>query len=229
MRSLRRRAVLAAPRAGEVVTQGRVKQFGRRAGRGGDVTRFLARKVNGDKGGLLRPSFFIPRLRANPGSVPDVSTCRGRPIRTGWNSTAATIVHSSDSAISLPMLDMPGYFDAHMLPNATAVVMALNTTARVSVDCSRPVFHGAPRHDVIDLERDADAEQQRQRDDVGEFERETDEHADLEREDAGEQEGMSVSSTSVIRRNAISSRMAIAAMARTPASMKADVTVFAAS
>ena len=33
---------------------------------------------------------------------------RGGPIRTGWNSTAAAIVHSSASAIIFPMLDMPG-------------------------------------------------------------------------------------------------------------------------
>lgn len=36
------------------------------------------------------------------------SIWRGRPISTGWNSTAAAIVQSSDSAINLPMLDMPG-------------------------------------------------------------------------------------------------------------------------
>jgi hypothetical protein len=30
------------------------------------------------------------------------------PIRTGWNRTAAAIVHSSANAINLPMLDMPG-------------------------------------------------------------------------------------------------------------------------
>jgi hypothetical protein len=35
-------------------------------------------------------------------------TCRGGPIRTGWKNTAAPIVHSSDRAISLPMLEMPG-------------------------------------------------------------------------------------------------------------------------
>src|ERR1700730_18605556 len=67
-------------------------------------------------------------------------TCRGGPIRTGWKNTAAPIVHSSDRAISLPMLEMPGELDTHMLPNAIAVVMALNITALVSVDCSRPVF-----------------------------------------------------------------------------------------
>jgi len=37
---------------------GWVKQFGRRAGRGGDVTWDLARKINGVKGGLLRALLF---------------------------------------------------------------------------------------------------------------------------------------------------------------------------
>ena len=36
------------------------------------------------------------------------SCCRGRPIRTGWNSTAAANVHNNANAISLPMLDIPG-------------------------------------------------------------------------------------------------------------------------
>ena len=35
-------------------------------------------------------------------------TWRGGPIRTGWNRTAAAIVHNNASAIILPMLDMPG-------------------------------------------------------------------------------------------------------------------------
>ena len=52
----------------------------------------------------------------------------------------------------------------------------------------QPGLARAPGHDVVDLERDADAEQQRQRDDVGEVERQTDQHADLERHDAGEQQ-----------------------------------------
>jgi hypothetical protein len=50
---------------------------------------------------------------------------RGGPIRAGWNKTAAAIVHSRASAISLPMLDVPGWLDIHKLPNAIAVVMAL--------------------------------------------------------------------------------------------------------
>src|SRR6185369_14942615 len=38
---------------------------------------------------------------------------RGGPISTGWNSTAAAIVVTSASAISLPMLDVPGWLDSH--------------------------------------------------------------------------------------------------------------------
>jgi hypothetical protein len=65
---------------------------------------------------------------------------RGRPIKTGWKKTAAAIVHRSERNINFPMLDIPGYSDDHMLPKAIAFVMALNTTARVRVDCSSPVF-----------------------------------------------------------------------------------------
>ena len=46
----------------------------------------------------------------------------------------------------------------------------------------------APRHDVVNLERDADAQQQWQRDDVGEVERQIDQNADFKRNDAGEQQ-----------------------------------------
>ena len=64
---------------------------------------------------------------------------RGAPISAGWNSTAAHIVHTSDSARSLPMLDVPGWLDSHRLPKAVAVVSALQITARVSADCNRLV------------------------------------------------------------------------------------------
>ena len=50
---------------------------------------------------------------------------RGLPISTGWNSTAAASVVSSESASSLPMLDVPGWLESHRLPNAVAVVSAL--------------------------------------------------------------------------------------------------------
>src|SRR5262249_58300585 len=33
---------------------------------------------------------------------------RGGPMSAGWNQTAAVIVHTSASAINLPMLDVPG-------------------------------------------------------------------------------------------------------------------------
>ena len=61
-------------------------------------------------------------------------SCRGRPIRAGWNSTAAANVQNNAKAISLPILNMLGYLDAAMLPNAMALVMALKITARVNVD-----------------------------------------------------------------------------------------------
>ena len=59
---------------------------------------------------------------------------RGLPISTGWNSTAAASVQSSDSASNLPMLDVPGWLESHRLPNAVAVVSALKNTARVRLD-----------------------------------------------------------------------------------------------
>jgi hypothetical protein len=58
----------------------------------------------------------------------------------GWNSTAAESVHASDSANSLPMLDIPGSLDSHRLPKAVAVVMALKITARVNVDSKKLVL-----------------------------------------------------------------------------------------
>jgi len=65
---------------------------------------------------------------------------RGGPIKAGWNSTAAVIVHRRASAISLPMLDIPGLAENHKLPNAIAVVMALKITARVRLDCTNIVL-----------------------------------------------------------------------------------------
>ena len=56
----------------------------------------------------------------------------------------------------------------------------------VSEQASLP---GAPSHDVINLECDADTEEQRQRYDVGKIERQTVEDADLERYRPGEQQG----------------------------------------
>ena len=64
---------------------------------------------------------------------------RGGPIRAGWNRTAAASVQTRASAISLPMLDMPGCLESQRLPNAVAVVSALKNTARVRVDCSKLV------------------------------------------------------------------------------------------
>ena len=38
------------------------------------------------------------------------------------------------------MLDVPGWLENQRLPNAVAVVMAENITARVRLDCSSAVF-----------------------------------------------------------------------------------------
>ncbi len=58
------------------------------------------------------------------------------------------------------MLDVPGCEENIRLPNAVAVVSALKITARVRLVCNRCVVALAPSHDVVDLERDADAQQQ---------------------------------------------------------------------
>src|SRR5260370_36720692 len=75
-----------------------------------------------------------------------------------------------------------------MVPKATAVVMALKITALVRLDCSKAGMSGTPRHDVIDLERDADAEQQGKCDDICKIARKTVQHANLEGNTAGDQE-----------------------------------------
>src|SRR5271165_7609591 len=59
--------------------------------------------------------------------------------RAGWKSTAAESVVASDRAISLPMLDVPGWCENHKLPKAVAVVQALKKTARVRLDCKNLV------------------------------------------------------------------------------------------
>ena len=60
-------------------------------------------------------------------------------------------------------------------------------TARVRLVCNKFGLPLTPRHDVIDLEGDADAQQQRQRDDIGEIERHADQDHDLHRHHAREQ------------------------------------------
>src|SRR5882762_6837433 len=90
--------------------------------------------------GLLRQGrrfwpFEHPHLHATFRAL----SWRGGPIRAGWNRTAAASVQTSAKAISLPMLEMPGWSESQRLPNAVAVVSALKNTARVRVDCSRLV------------------------------------------------------------------------------------------
>ena len=71
----------------------------------------------------------------------------GRSHQKRLKKTAATIVQIKASAINFPMLEVPGLLESHRLPNAVAVVMALKTTARVKLDCSRPVFPA--RHAIM--------------------------------------------------------------------------------
>ena len=90
------------------------------------------------------PSLFSGGLLTHLGSVAGwgcgLDGLRGGPIKAGWNSTAAVIVHRRASAISLPMLDIPGFGESHKLPNAIAVVMALKITALVRLDCTNIVL-----------------------------------------------------------------------------------------
>jgi hypothetical protein len=55
-------------------------------------------------------------------------------MRAGWNNAADASVHASDSANSLPMLEMPGCAENQRLPKAVAVIKALKNTARVKLD-----------------------------------------------------------------------------------------------
>src|SRR5262249_43692182 len=84
----------------------------------------------------LRPRKAVARDYRPSAAFP---ISRGGPMRAGWNSTAAAMVHTSARAINLPMLDVPGWLDIHRLPNAVAVVMALYITARVRADCNSAV------------------------------------------------------------------------------------------
>jgi hypothetical protein len=68
---------------------------------------------------------------------------RGGPISTGWSNTATASVHTSESASSLHMLDVPGWLESHTLPNAVAVVAALKITARGEARLQKPGLPGA--------------------------------------------------------------------------------------
>ncbi len=84
------------------------------------------------------------------------------------------------------------------------MVSALKKIARVRLDCSRFVLPERQAAYIVDLEGDADAEHQRQRDDVGEIERQPDQYADLKRHRTRNQERRhpASKSTSTIRRKA---------------------------
>ena len=79
-------------------------------------------------------------------------------------------------------------------------------------------FAGAPGHDVVDLERHPDAEQQRKRDDIGEIELRTEQDGQLQRERAGNKQ-----------RDQREQDIGDAISAIIPASTKARVTVLADS
>ncbi|MDB5638011.1 MAG: hypothetical protein JWP51_2919 [Bradyrhizobium sp.] len=61
-----------------------------------------------DFGAPLELRAYSAAWRKFPSSSEYTFTCRGGPIRTGWKNTAAPMVHSSDRAISSPMVEMPG-------------------------------------------------------------------------------------------------------------------------
>jgi hypothetical protein len=65
---------------------------------------------------------------------------RGGPISTGWKSTAAAIGGDERQRHQLAHARGAGWLDSHKLPNAVAVVSALNITARVRLDCRSPVW-----------------------------------------------------------------------------------------
>jgi hypothetical protein len=67
-----------SPGAGEICHRAGVKQFGHRAGRGGDVAPgALREKISTDKGGLLRPSLFL--FSRVPDAVQRPSRCSAEP------------------------------------------------------------------------------------------------------------------------------------------------------
>src|SRR5262249_27848416 len=88
------------------------------------------------------PPNFAPRRFCN-GDVPLLSRYgirrvrRWVAIRAGWKMTAASRVVRRDSAISLPMLEVPGWWESHRLPKAIPVVQALKKMARVRLDCRK--------------------------------------------------------------------------------------------
>ncbi len=58
---------------------------------------------------------------------------RGGPISSGWNNGADASVQASNSASSLPMLEMPELLDNHRLLNVVAVIsVPMNTTMSVA-------------------------------------------------------------------------------------------------
>ena len=109
------------------------------------------------------------------------------------------------------MLAVPGWRDRASEPNAVLVVSAENITARAVAEPRKRRDAAAPVHDEIDVERHADAEQQRQGDDVGEIQA----HADSFQQQRGQQRGDAAaapctSTTSSARRSARARMIAMA-------------------
>ena len=86
------------------------------------------------------------------------------------------------------MLDVPGSLRQPQAPEGRCRGQGTpdHCTGQTRLQQIRPP--GAPGHDVVDLERHADAQQQRQRDDVGEIQRHADQDTNLQRHDACEQQ-----------------------------------------
>jgi len=85
---------------------------------------------------MARPHALVERT-----SVDDESNYSGLRVASsaGWNNSAAASVVTRASAISLPMLDVPGWCDSQRLPKAVAVAKALKNTARVRLNCRKLV------------------------------------------------------------------------------------------
>ena len=109
-------------------------------------------------------------------------------MSAGWNSTAAHMVHDQRQRQQLAHAGGAGMArQPEAAERGRRGQRAPDHGAR-QARLQQVGLPGPPRHDVVDLERDADAEQQRQRDDVGEIQRHPDQHANLERDEAGQQQ-----------------------------------------
>ena len=72
-------------------------------------------------------------LRRSRATLPDA--CAASPEAPGWKSTAAKSVVTSDSAISLPMLDVPGWWENDRLPKGGARRAGAEQNGPRQLDC----------------------------------------------------------------------------------------------